>query len=194
MTSAEWHSTLFQFLGIIFSVATLIISIIAVYFTFQNLKEMRNQLNEQQKQYFEQNRGNLVFYITGTATSSFYSLVLKNFGNSPAKLLYIRITPDISWEKVGKSNLSEFNFSNLKNIFLAPKQHIGSSFNFESYPDKQFDIEIKYETCGKEYVENYSIDLNFQDYILGTEPSIKDSLSALKHINKSISSLSDKLL
>lgn len=65
MTSAEWHSTLFQFLGIIFSVATLIISIIAVYFTFQNLKEMRNQLNEQQKQYFEQNRGNLVFYITG---------------------------------------------------------------------------------------------------------------------------------
>lgn len=54
MTSAEWHSTLFQFIGLILSLATFIGSIVAIYYTYQNLKEMKKQLAEQKNQYFEQ--------------------------------------------------------------------------------------------------------------------------------------------
>ena len=64
MTSAEWHSTLFQFIGLILSLVTFIGSIVAIYYTYQNLKEMKKQLAEQKNQYFEQNRGNVVFYIS----------------------------------------------------------------------------------------------------------------------------------
>lgn len=42
MTSAEWHSTLFQFIGLILSLVTFIGSIVAIYYTYQNLKEMKN--------------------------------------------------------------------------------------------------------------------------------------------------------
>lgn len=61
MTSAEWHSTLFQFIGIILSALALIGSIIAIYYAYRNLKEMQKQLTEQKNQYFEENRGNLIF-------------------------------------------------------------------------------------------------------------------------------------
>ena len=47
MTVAEWHSTLFQFIGVILSFVTFVGSVIAIYYTYQNLKEMQKQLNEQ---------------------------------------------------------------------------------------------------------------------------------------------------
>ena len=75
MTPAEWHSTLFQCIGIIVSFLALVASIIAVILTYKNLSEMKKQLNEQQKQYFEQNRGNLIFYYTGLPRS-LHSLVM----------------------------------------------------------------------------------------------------------------------
>lgn len=50
MTSAEWHSTLFQFIGLILSLVTFIGSIVAIYYTYQNLKEMKKQLAEQKNQ------------------------------------------------------------------------------------------------------------------------------------------------
>ena len=94
MTSAEWHSTLFQFIGLILSLITFIGSIIAIWFTYLNLKEMRKQLKEQQNQYFEQNRGNILFYIRKSDVSVTHDLIIKNFGNSPAKLLSLEISPD----------------------------------------------------------------------------------------------------
>lgn len=77
MTSAEWYSSLFQFIGIIISFATFIGSVIAIYYTYQNLKEMRKQLNEQKKQYFEQNRGNIVFYICKSTVGITHDLIIK---------------------------------------------------------------------------------------------------------------------
>ena len=77
MTLAEWHSTLFQLIGLILSFFTFIGSVIAIYYTYQNLKEMKKQLNEQKNQYFEQNRGNLVFYIAKSGVDVFYSLIIK---------------------------------------------------------------------------------------------------------------------
>ena len=90
--------------------------------------------------------------------------------------------------------LKDFNITNIKNVFLAPQQHISSAFDFRSYPNKSFDIEICYETCGKMITENYSIDIDFIGNLLTMEPEIKDELSALKNINKSITALSDKFI
>ena len=194
MTTYEWYSILFQILGLILSLSTFIGSIIAIVFTYKNLKEMRKQLAEQQKQYFEQNRGNLIFYISKSEVSAFHSLIIKNFGNSPVKLLSLKIDPDLNWDKAGQSELSEFNISNLKNIFLAPQQHISSGFDFRSYPDEKFDIEISYETCDKTITEKYSIDLDFIGNLISMEPQIKDEVAALKNIYKAVVSLSDKFI
>ena len=62
MTSAEWHSTLFQFIGLLLSLATFIGSVVAIYYTYQNLKEMKKQMTSNQdiqeyyQSYYEINR------------------------------------------------------------------------------------------------------------------------------------------
>ena len=194
MTVAEWHSTLFQFIGVILSFVTFVGSVIAIYYTYQNLKEMRKQLNEQKTQYFEHNRGNLIFYISKSDIGITHDLIIKNFGNSPAKLISLKITPDLDWSKAGQAHINDFNITKLKNIFLAPHQHIGTVFDFRKFKEKELDIEIKYTTCGKEYTEQYKIDLNYLHKVFTLEPDIKDEFTALKYINKSITSLSDKFI
>jgi len=194
MTPYETYSILFQILDLILGLSTFIGSIIVIIFTYENLKEMRNQLAEQQKQYFEQNRGNLIFYISKNGHDFIHSLIIKNFGSSPAKLLSLKITPELDWNRIGENNINQFNITNLKNIFLAPKQHVSSIFDFRSYPDQQFQIEISYETCGKIITENYSIDLDYTSKLLSLHPDIKDEKHALECINDSIISLSDKFI
>ena len=127
MSPAEWHSTLFQFIGLVLSFATFIGSIIAIYFTYQNLKEMRKQLDEQKNQYFEQNRGNVIFYLYHDTLYSEDYIVLKNYGNSPAIISSIETTPKLSWNN---PDLQDFDIDNLKNIMLAPGQHIKTVYDF----------------------------------------------------------------
>ncbi len=194
MTATEWHSTLFQFIGVILSLATFIGSVIAIYYTYQNLKEMRKQLNEQKSQYFEQNRGNLIFYITKSDVGIAHNLIIKNFGNSPAKLISLKITPDLDWSKTGQIDVDDFNITKLNNIFLAPQQHIGTLFDFTNYEESELDVEICYMTCDKQFTESYKIDLNYLHKVLRTEPKINSELQALKYINKSINALSDKFI
>ena len=76
---------------------------------------------------------------------------------------------------------------------MAPKQSICSTFWFDNYPDKEFSVKLVYETCGNTYTEEYSINLNFQNIVLTSKPDIQNELSALKHINDSISSLAEKI-
>ncbi|MDD6847446.1 MAG: hypothetical protein PUD53_01530 [Oscillospiraceae bacterium] len=194
MTAAEWHSTLFQFIGVILSFVTFVGSVIAIYYTYQNLKEMRKQLNEQKAQYFEQNRGNLIFYISKSDIGITHDLIIKNFGNSPAKLISLKITPDLDWSKAGQTGVDDFNITKLNNIFLAPQQHIGTLFDFTNYEETELDVEICYTTCEKQFTENYKIDLNYLHKVLRTEPKIDNELQALKYINKSINALSDKFI
>ena len=194
MTAAEWHSTLFQFIGVILSFVTFVGSVIAIYYTYQNLKEMRKQLNEQKGQYFEQNRGNLIFYISKSDIGITHDLIIKNFGNSPAKLISLKITPDLDWSKAGQTGVDDFNITKLNNIFLAPQQHIGTLFDFTNYEETELDVEICYTTCEKQFTENYKIDLNYLHKVLRTEPKIDSELQALKYINKSINALSDKFI
>lgn len=194
MTVAEWHSTLFQFIGVILSFVTFVGSVIAIYYTYQNLKEMRKQLNEQKTQYFEHNRGNLIFYISKCDIGITHDLIIKNFGNSPAKLISLKITPDLDWSKAGQTGVDDFNITKLNNIFLAPQQHIGTLFDFTNYEETELDVEICYTTCEKQFTENYKIDLNYLHKVLRTEPKIDNELQALKYINKSINALSDKFI
>ena len=194
MTVAEWHSTLFQFIGVILSFVTFVGSVIAIYYTYQNLKEMRKQLNEQETQYFEQNRGNLIFYISKSDIGITHDLIIKNFGNSPAKLISLKITPDLDWSKAGQTGVDDFNITKLNNIFLAPQQHIGTLFDFTNYEETELDVEICYTTCEKQFTENYKIDLNYLHKVLRTEPKIDNELQALKYINKSINALSNKFI
>ena len=194
MTVAEWHSTLFQFIGEILSFVTFVGSVIAIYYTYQNLKEMRKQLNEQKTQYFEHNRGNLIFYISKSDIGITHDLIIKNFGNSPAKLISLKITPDLDWSKAGQTGVDDFNITKLNNIFLAPQQHIGTLFDFTNYEETELDVEICYTTCEKQFTENYKLDLNYLHKVLRTEPKIDNELQALKYINKSINALSDKFI
>lgn len=194
MTPAEWHSNLFQFIEVILSGLALVGSIVAIYYAYRNLKEMQKQLNEQKNQYFEENRGNLIFYITKSSISVTHDLIIKNFGNSPAKLISLKISPDLDWSKSGQAHVNDFNITKLNNIFLAPHQHIGTVFDFRKFEENELDIEIKYTTCGKEYTEQYKIDLNYLHKVFTLEPDIEDELTALKYINKSITSLSDKFI
>lgn len=192
MTSAEWHSVLFQFIGVILSALALIGSIVAIYYTYRNLKEMQKQLNEQKNQYFEENRGNLIFYICKSSIGVTHDLIIKNFGNSPAKLVSLKISPDLDWSKAGEPGVANFNITKLNNIFLAPRQHIGTIFDFTNFDETELDIEIKYITCGKEFTEEYKIDINYLHKVITLEPKIDDEKTALKYINKSITALADK--
>ena len=194
MTSAEWHSTLFQFIGVVLSALALIGSIVAIYYAYRNLKEMQKQLTEQKNQYFEENRGNLIFYICKSSIGITHDLIIKNFGNSPAKLLSLKISPDLDWSKAGQAGVDDFNITKLNNIFLAPRQHIGTIFDFNSFNETELDIEIKYTTCGKEFTEQYKIDLNYLHKVFTLEPKIENEVTALKCINKSITALSDKFI
>lgn len=177
----------YEIIDIIVTITSTIIACIAAIFTYKNLSEIR-------KQFFEQNRGNLVFYFDNLKTSSNYSLILKNFGNSPAKLISLEIQPELDWNKTSTGIPDSFNITNCKNVFLAPNQHISTIFDFENYEDQIFQISISYETCGKTISESYTLDLQFAKHLLYTEPEIKNELSALKQINKSIQQFSDRFL
>ena len=56
-------------LGVLVSIATALL-------TYRNLCEIR-------KQFFEQHRGNLIFYIDKSPNQNFHTLVLRNYGNAP---------------------------------------------------------------------------------------------------------------
>lgn len=194
MTSAEWHSTLFQFIGVVLSALALIGSIVAIYYAYRNLKKMQKQLTEQKNQYFEENRGNLIFYICKSSIGITHDLIIKNFGNSPAKLLSLKNSPDLDWSKVGQAGVDDYNITKLNNIFLAPRQHISAIFDFNNFNETELDIEIKYTTCGKKFTEQYKINLNYLHKVFTLEPKIENEVTALKYINKSITALSDKFI
>lgn len=177
----------FEIITITISALSVIVSALAALFTYKNLKEIRNQ-------FFEQNRGNLVFYIDKLKSGLFHSLIIKNYGNSPAKLLNISISPPLDWNKAETQLPNELNISNCKNAFIPPNRYISTEFDFREYPDQVFDISLTYETCGTIFTDSYVIDIRFNKHLLYTSPQIKDELRALKEINDSIQRLSDRFL
>lgn len=170
---------LITFLGIIVS------SIIAVISIKQNSKMIE-----------ETTKANIVMYIDYSPVSNKYYIIIKNFGNSIGKLISINIQPKLDWEKAEFKNKIKA-ITESKNVILAPKQKIGSWFEFNNYPDRKFNVDIEYETMGKIYKNAYSIDLDYIENIdWTTQYAIDDTTDnnkeVLYKINRSIQDLSDK--
>lgn len=177
----------FETLSLIISSLSILIALVAAFYTYKNLKEIRLQ-------FFEQNRGNIIFYVDRAIADKYSTLVIKNFGNSPAKLLSLKTTPNFQWTDDNYPNLQRFNIADCKNIFLAPNQYILSHVDLKNSTQKTFQIEITYETCGKTITESYVIDLSFSHNLLEVKPAINSELQALQEISHSVQQLSRKFL
>lgn len=166
-----------------------IISIVSVTIAVLALKQS-NKIS------IESNRANIIFLINKNRTDCDYSLIIKNFGKSCGKLIELDLNPKITFKKTSIETeipiITECN-----DIYLAPNQSISSNFPFEKYPDRKFDVTIKYETLGKIYTESYTLDLNFINNIYTITETQSDSnsnpVSLLKSINESILEVADKL-
>lgn len=165
------------------AIVSAIISCVALWLTYLNLKEIKNQ-------FAEQNRGVAVFYINTRSSSQYADLIIKNFGNSPVTVTEINCNPPITWKNVKRMDVPLKTMTELTNIFLAPNQSISSEFDIYRYPDKFFNINIKYITCGKKYSENYTIDLSYIGNSVAFSENFNDK--DLKIINDSIQELSDR--
>lgn len=172
---------------IISTISSLITSIVAIIISIKTLKQSNYAI-------LETSRANIVFYIDILTGKQSY-LVLKNFGNSSGKVLELQITPCIKASKID-SNHNMKNITDFSNITLAPNQTIKSWFNFFKYPDKIFNVNIKYETLGKTYIDSYTIDISYIDsidYLSASPIDINTEKDALIRINNSILRLNERL-
>ena len=185
----EWFSNLSnsEIIDLFSTSASLITSIIAIVISVKTLKQSNDAI-------VESSRANIVFYID-TLTGNQSYLVLKNFGNSVGKVLNIDISPNIMYSKLKNSSTASV-ITEFSNITLAPGQYIKSWFDFKNYPDKIFNVSIKYETLGKTYNDNYTINISYIDsidYLSTYSIDVKDEKSALLCINNSILRLNERL-
>lgn len=185
----SWFNTLDNtakielFIGIV----SLFTSIVAIVISVLTLKQSSNAI-------IESSRANIMFYID-TLTGGQNYLVLKNFGNSSGKILNIDISPSIQYSKLPDgttmSAITEFS-----NITLAPNQYIKSWFDFKNYPDKIFDVTLKYETLGKVYTENYTLNISYInsiDCLNIYRPDMNDEKDVLIRIANSLLRLNERL-
>lgn len=177
-----------QFALLVVTALTAIISIIISWVTLRQNKKMIE----------ESSKANIVFYIEHIRYSNKCFLTLKNFGNSVGKLLAMQITPNLDYSKIPGYD-SEFPLlTDSKNVLLAPNQKISSWFSFANYPDKTFNIEIKFETLGKVYKNTYTINLNYSQSIeslshFSFDDTDNTNKQVLYYINDSIQELVEKL-
>lgn len=174
-----------DYISYFISAIGVIISALAAFFTYKNLKEIRCQN-------FELNRGNIILYIEKSRYNDFHHIIIKNFGNSPAMLKKIMIDPPITWRKTPQNIPSMHDVENLRNIFLAPNQSIQTIFDFRNYEDTRFHIALVYNTLNKDFAQTYDIDLEFSKKVLYRTTSSKDEIKALDNLTHSIEELSEK--
>lgn len=144
----------------------------------------------------ENSRANILLYVDFSPSFQRYYIVIKNFGNSLGKVLYIKTTPKLKWSKAKfKQEIKAITDS--KDFVLAPNQKIASWFDFKEYPNKKFDVEICYETLGKQHIVSYTVDLNFVNNIdwltqYAFDDTTEDYKKSIYTLNNSIQDLSDK--
>lgn len=181
LTASDW----IELIGIIASIVT---SIVAIVVSVKTLKQSSNAI-------IDSSRANIVFYID-TQIGDQQFLTIKNFGNSTGKIISIDIIPKPDYAKSPRmSNESHPLIIDYSNILLAPNQYIKSWFPFNGYPDKKFKVHIKYETLGKIYESDYSIDLSYVDTMncLYWAPfDIPDEKHALVEIGNTLKRISEK--
>lgn len=98
--------------------------------------------------------------MTNCQSPQFY-LVIKNYGNSGARIKSIEFSIDV--EKICYHNLKPFD--NPNNSFIAPNQSIICALNNQSINEnkiEEFDVRIVYSDDFKTYDEKYRIGYKFQ--------------------------------
>lgn len=168
-----------DFILLIASILSTVISTIVGIITYKNLKELRITRIEESRAYIN-------FYIDKSSNDIFHSLILKNFGKSAGTVLSINMDPAL------KSSL--LPITEYKNIYLAPNQSVKSLFDFRKYPDEVFDVTITYLTLGKTFTDKYKLDLSYRKSVLSGRKRIETELDALESIHQSIEGLSEKFL
>ena len=182
MTTSDW-------IQIIIATITLFSVISSIVIAVKTIKQNSKMIKDSSRAY-------IIFYIDYHPQTDKYYLIIKNFGNSIGKLKFIKITPNLDWNKTNANpNINPLTDST--NVLLAPKQKISSWFDFVKYPDKVFDIELSYETMNEIYVENYKIDLSYLNnyewiHSYAFDDNSNDYKQILYKINNSILELSQK--
>lgn len=172
----------------LFSIITsLITSIVAIVISITTLRQSNKAI-------IESSRANIVFYIEKSKYKFLHTLVIKNFGNSIGKILFISTNPKIDWSKTKMANIPVKPITDFNNICLVPNQSIKSDFDFRNFDTNVINVCLKYETLGKPYIENYNLTLDITNNIAHIEPDTSTVQKGLKAIHNSIQELSEKLL
>lgn len=176
-----------EIISCVFTGIGTVVSACAAFFTYRNLKEIK-------KQFFEQNRGNLVLYVDRLKGRPSHTLILKNYGNSPAELICLELDPPLDWGKSTWNMPGQKTPFDTHNIFLAPNASIRSDFDFHDYSDSVFRVKMKYKTCGKEFTENYTLNVQYFENETKIDRDPAQISDILKSIDQSIQALSDRFL
>lgn len=153
-------SDLLQLISII---SSSILSIIAIVISVLTLKQNNKIIFESNRPYLS------VFTKAINFTSPTVCLVLKNFGNSGAKIL------NIEYDK----NLEKFSrrppFKNMKNVFIAPNQSFIYPLDVKHFLNEVINIKINYQYLNKIYTEIFCINfLHYTDIEFQKQHSTKD--------------------
>lgn len=138
------------FVDIVSIIVTSLLSIIAIIISVLTLKQNNKIIFENNKPYLS------VFTRSISFTSPTICLVLKNFGNSGAKI--INIDYDKKLEKLSRRP----PFKNMKNVFIAPNQSFVYPLNVKDFLDEVINITVNYQYLNKTYTETFCI--NFLHY------------------------------
>ena len=158
-----------------------ILSIVSVCIAIATLKQTNYIARES-------NRANIVVYMNKNRAESWPSIFIKNFGQSPGKVLNIEINPSLENSITSKKFITDYT-----DLFLAPNQSISTIVDIRNIDPKIFTINITYETLGKIYSESYTINFEYRSSVLYSYSQPKNTDDILKEINKSIREVSDKL-
>lgn len=139
-------------------VLSLIISVIAILQTNKSIR-MTEKYNH------DANRPYITIYIEFIAATYFEKyIVVKNFGNSAAKILEITV------DGIPEGNLIDVSLSSLNGSQIAPNQ------KFTSYINNEFKrtlyYQVKYQAIdGEIFIEKYVVKTDLSDKLFYTKPS-----------------------
>lgn len=127
--------------NIISTISAAVISIISLLIALASLIQNGKVIKEA-------NRPNVVIFLHSTTIGKFIDkyLVIKNFGNTPAKIDKIICSRKIDF----CNNLNPFN--DLKNFTIAPTQSIVTECNFDNCSEP-FEFEIHYSNGRRKFKE-----------------------------------------
>lgn len=122
-------------------------------------------------------KANILFFVEKNPNTRNFDCVIKNFGSSIGLFMDLYIVPELDYEKSdyrkanedptfsANENYELTYITDYKNIYLAPNQKIRTEFPFKNYPDKKFDIILRYRSLDSYstdnvYNINYSLDIS----------------------------------